>query len=54
MESLPNARLRVVVLGGSAGSIEAFATVLSALPAQPNLWCACKRCDTACCRPPPT
>lgn len=36
MESLPNARLRVVVLGGSAGSIEAFATVLSALPAQPG------------------
>ena len=24
------------------------------LPAQLNSWCACKRCDTACCRPPPT
>jgi len=34
MESLPSGRLRVVVLGGSAGSIEAFCAVLSALPAR--------------------
>ena len=36
MEPEQNATLRVVVLGGSAGSIDVLGTVLSGLPAQPG------------------